>query len=433
MADRPNVLVFVSHDSGRCVSPLGYDTFDTPNCERLAAEGVTLTRAFCTTPLCSPARGALLTGRYPHQNGLNGLVGDHRGFRLHESERHAARLFADAGYESVLCGQVHESNDCTTLGFQRFLCGPGEKHNDGGDLLDYGRGIGEWLAGRDTGRPFYLQVGCSDTHRDWRKRAEPDSSRGVWQPPYLEPLPDVADDVAAFQGGMKRLDEGIGGILDALDRAGVADTTMCVFTTDHGEDLPSAKGTCYDPGIGVFCFLRYPRGGWGAGRRFDELVSHVDILPTLLEACGVDAPDNLAGRSQLARLNGDADEPVRDAIFAGKTFHDGFDPRRAVRTQRWKYICYLELVAGRDVRHATFNRQHQMLRPTHPAGPEELYDLEQDPHELHDLAGDPDHADVLVAMRHRLAEHMKATEDPLLHGPISSPRYEQVRAQLREA
>ncbi len=429
MAARPNVLVFISHDTGRCVSPIGYPTFHTPACERLATEGITCTRMFSTRPLCSPARAALLTGRHPHQIGVDGLVGPMRGFRLHDDERHAARLFADAGYESVLCGQVHETDDCRTLGFERFLCGPGERYNDGGDLLDFGDGIGAWLRTRDPDRPFYLQIGCSDTHYRWSKRAGSDTSRGLWRPPYLKDLPAVREEVAAFQGGVRRLDEGIGRILAALDTAGLTDNTLCVFTTDHGEDFPLAKGTCRDPGIGVFCFLRYPAGGWDVGRTADALLSHVDVLPTLLEACGLAVPDRVAGRSFLPLLEGQPYEP-NEAVFAGKTYHDTFDPRRAVRTDRWKYIRYLDLIPRKDVRAATLTRQHMAALETRVLGPEELYDLEADPDETTDLARDPAHAEVLAAMRLRLVAWMRSTDDPLLAGPVTCPTFARLRDEL---
>ena len=272
-AGRPNVLLYICHDAGDCVSPYGYPTFDTPNFERLAADGVRFANSFCTFPVCSPSRAAIVTGRYPHQNGVDGLVGRQRGFAFHEGETHAARHFAGAGYESVLCGQIHESDDCTTLGFERFLCGPGTEYNDGGDLLTFGQGIADWLASRDASRPFYLQIGSSDVHRDWAKRAEPDDRLGVWQPPYLHGTEEVRREVCEFQGAIKRLDQGLGYILGAIDDSGVAENTIVVVTTDHGADFLMAKSTLRDPGLRTYLFMRPPCRwvGAGAGRGGDDL------------------------------------------------------------------------------------------------------------------------------------------------------------------
>ncbi len=429
MPKRPNVLVFVSHDTGRCIAPYGYSTFHTPACDRLAAEGLRCAQAFCTSPLCSPARGSLFTGRYPHQNGVDGLVGRHRGFAFHAGERHAARVFGDAGYESVLCGMVHESDNCQSLGFEGFLAGPGEQHNDGGDLLTFGEHIASWLSTRDAQRPFYLQIGCSDTHRQWTKRAQPDRSLGIWQPPYLTATEEVQEEVAEFQGGVRRLDEGIGRILQALDEAAVADETLCVFTTDHGADFPNAKGTLRDPGIEVFLLLRYPP--WGAGRVLDPLISHVDILPTLLAACGIPDEAQIAGRSFLPLLTGAGDDQAREAIYACKTYQDQYDPRRAIRTTRWKYQRYFSLQPYSDLRKATIERQHQIAYAGSTFGhPEELYDLSLDPQERQNLAEDPEHRDTLEDLRRRLALWMRSTNDPLLDGPVECPAYRRYREEF---
>jgi arylsulfatase A-like enzyme len=428
----PNILLYICHDAGRCVSPYGYDTFDTPHFARLAATGVRCANHFCTFPVCSPSRAAIVTGRYPHQNGVDGLVGPDRGFAFHPGEVHAARRFADAGYESVLCGQVHETDDCTTLGFERFLCGPGTAYNDGGDLLDYGAGIAAWLAARDAGRPFYLQLGSSDVHRQWTKRAAPDDRLGIWRPPWLHDTAEVRRDVAEFQGGVKRLDEGLGRILAALDRAGVADQTIVAMTTDHGADFPLAKSTLRDPGIETYLFLRYPAGGWGAGRVVDELISNVDLLPTLLEAAGLPVPGVMAGRSFLPLLTG-ADHRPREAVFAEKSFADRYDPRRCVRTRTHKYIRYFELDSCCNVRPATVERLGQCRLPWLRIESEALYDLAADPGETTNLAGEPGQAAVLADLRGRLARWMRDTGDPLLHGPMESPAYRRRRRELAAA
>ncbi len=432
---RPNVVVLMTHDTGQHISPYGIETVRTPHCERLAAEGVLLERSFCTAPLCSPSRAACFTGRYPHQNGVMGLVGSTAvggwDLSLKPEERHAAALFREAGYATCLCGNIHESNHFERLGFDEAINGSGEWANNGGDSLAHGAAISEWLAARDPGRPFYMQIGMQETHREWgRLGTPPDESGGVWMPPYLKDLPEVRAEMAQLQGAVHRYDTALGSILDALEERDAVEDTIFVSTTDHGIDVPRAKGTFYDPGIEVLLIMRYPGGGWGAGRRVPQMVSNVDVLPTLLEACGMDVPANVEGRSFLPLLRGEDYEP-REVLFAEKTYHDTYDPTRALRTERHKYIRYFEVCIFQDLRAATVPRVHWFKEPEYARRRvvEELYDLEADPLEEHNLADEPDHAERIADLRGRLARWMRETDDPLLRGPVPSAYY---AARLRE-
>jgi len=159
---QPNVVMFMTHDTGRHLSPYGIETVYTPHSETLAQTGVVFKQAFCTSPLCSPSRASCVTGRYPHQNGVMGLAGKPPGaFDLYETEKHAAQIFADAGYESVLCGFEHETLDCKRVGFETVMCGVGKGNNGGGDLRTYGDALSQWFKNRDGKKPFYLQNGRS--------------------------------------------------------------------------------------------------------------------------------------------------------------------------------------------------------------------------------------------------------------------------------
>ncbi len=432
MPARPNVLLLISHDTGRFVSPYGYDTVRTPAFEQLAAESVRCAKAFSTCPLCSPARSAITTGRYPHQNGVMGLTGEPTGgFDLYPTERHAARLFGEAGYEAALCGFEHEARDCRAVGFETVMCGRGGV-NGGGDLLAYGESLDPWLRDRAPARPFYLQIGCHETHRDWALHSTPpDEANGVWRPPYLLDLPEIRADVAHLQGATRRLDEGLGRILDLLDRHGVGDDTIVIATTDHGLDLPRAKGTFYDPGIEVFLFCRW-RNHWRAGAVEHRLLSQIGLLPTLLESCGLPLPNNLAGPSFAGLLRGETCA-MPDAVFAEKTYHDTYDPTRALRTARLKYIRYFEANIFQDLRLATMTNRHWWSLDWRRRSVEELYDLEADPLETRNLAADPEHAETLAELRGQLRDWMCATDDPLLNGPVASPFYAAQLAAFRDS
>ncbi len=243
-------------------------------------------------------------------------------------------------------------------------------------------------------------------------------------PPYLKDLPELREEMALFQGCVQRYDAVLGTLLDVIDKHGLAEDTIFVSTTDHGIDIPRAKGTFYDPGIEVLMLMRYPAGGWGEGRVADEMISNIDLLPTLLEACGIEAPDNFEGRSFLPLLTG-GDYVPNDCVFAEKIFHDSYDPTRAIRTDRYKYIRYFEVCIFYDLRAATVPRTQYFPHSPLRSDIEELYDLEADPLEMNNLAADPAHQDVLADLRRRVGQWMRATDDPQLRGPISSPYYSQ--------
>lgn len=433
-SSRPNVVLFISHDTGRFLSPYGVKTVRTPTFERFAAEGVLFENAFATAPLCCPSRASCTTGRYPHQNGVNGLTSPLLGgWDFHPDERHAARLFADAGYESVLCGFELESPLWQNLGFSRAISGSGGWYNGGGDLRNHAREIDSFLNERDGARPFFLQIGCHETHLEWTQfETPPDESLGVATLPWLRDLPDVRREMAEFQGAVARMDQCVGEMLRVLDGRGLAEDTIVVLTTDHGIDFPRAKGTLLDAGIETFLLMRFPRDGWSAGRRVSEMVSNVDVLPTLLDAAGIAMPDNLAGRSFLPLLRGEPFTP-RDRVFAEKTYHDTYDPSRAVRTATHKYIRHFEVNIFQDLRLATETRRHYLRDDWRRRHHEELYDLRSDPHERVNLATDPSQARLLKSLRSDLLQWMEQTNDPLLRGPVPSPHYASLLREFRDS
>ena len=434
-SQRPNVVVMVSHDTGRFVSPYGYSTVQTPNFERLAQTSVTFDACFCTTPLCAPARAALLTGLYPHQNGMMGLPSDMLGdWDMVRKDRHLAAVLKGHGYRTVLCGFEHETHDFFSVGFEEGIHGIGKGNNGGKTILGVGSHIDQWFADHPdagTERPFYMQIGCHETHRSWTKSAKPYGEKGVWKAPYLIEDPAIDNEMEEFQGACNTLDDGLGEILDVFDRRGFTKDTLFVITTDHGIDFPRAKGTLFDPGVEVLLFMRYDAGGWQAGERCGAMVSHVDVYPTVLEACGIPVPEDTAGKSFLSVLKGSADTVTRDAVYLEKTYHDNYDPMRALRTDRYKYVLNFDAQTLYDVRVATAPRYNWFRFPYKKSHREELYDLWNDPAESNNLAGDAAYAPICQQLKAQLAQWMKETEDPLLEGPVPSPYHLRVSEEMK--
>jgi arylsulfatase A-like enzyme len=229
--------------------------------------------------------------------------------------------------------------------------------------------------------------------------------------------------MASYKASARSLDQGVGAVLNALDDHDIADDTIVILTTDHGLAFPGAKATLTDRGIGVLLIMRGP-GGFHGGRVSEALVSQIDLYPTICELIGIDTPGFVQGRSVLPVMRKDVDD-VNDAIFAELTYHAAYEPQRAIRTKRWKYIRRfgereLPVLANIDdgPTKDLFIAEGWAERPL-PR--ESLHDLLFDPAESHNLVDDPSHLGVLAELQGRLDAWMRDTDDPLLDGDVDPP------------
>jgi arylsulfatase A-like enzyme len=229
--------------------------------------------------------------------------------------------------------------------------------------------------------------------------------------------------MAAFKASARKLDQGVGAVLDALEKSGKADNTLVICTTDHGLAFPGAKATLTDRGIGVMLMMRGP-GGFSGGKVYDAMVSHLDLFPTICDLLNIERPYWLQGKSLLPLIRNETDQ-VRDAIFAEMTYHAAYEPQRAVRTSRWKYIRRFDNHQGPILPNCDDGPSKEFLLQygwrERPSVTEQLYDLIYDPNEACNLAYAPSHSSVLQEMRTRLEDWMKDTDDPLLNGPVPAP------------
>jgi len=332
---RDNVLVVHWHDLGRCLSGYGHPGVRSPRLDQLAAEGILFTRAHAAAPLCSPSRGSLFTGRYPHSNGLVGLA--HHGWEYRAGVRTLPQILGDAGWYSALFGMQHETSYPARLGFDEF--------DVSNSYCEYVvPKAQEWLtesAPFEDGDPFLLTAGFFETHRPYpHDRYEPADPSTVEVPDYLPDTPEVRLDLAEFYGAVEVADTAVGRLLDTLAETGLDASTWVVFFTDHGPAFPRAKSTLYDAGTGIAMMIRPPTRLAAAPRVYDELFGGVDLVPTMLDLLGVDIPADVEGMSHAISLLNPASSapPVRDHVYAEKTYHDSFDPIRAIRTKEYSYI-----------------------------------------------------------------------------------------------
>jgi arylsulfatase A-like enzyme len=409
-----NVVYLHSHDTGRYIQPYGH-AISTPHLQKLAEEGVLFRQAFCEAPTCSPSRAAMLTGQSAHSSGMLGLA--HRGFKLNDTKQHIVATLRTAGYHSVLAGIEHVSGgDRSSLGYDTTL-----PSNDGET------NAATWLDTNPT-EPFFLDVGFSETHRNAKAggafagSGQQGDSRYCLPP---SPLPDTIEtrrDMADFKTAAARLDSKIGIVLDALRRNGLMERTLIIYTTDHGIPFPHMKCSLTDHGMGVSLIMRGPE--FPGGTVIHAMVSHIDVFPTLCEYVGVTPPDWLQGKSMLPLVQSDAAE-INDAIYAEVTYHAAYEPKRAVRTKRWKYIRNFGDRRKPVLANCDLGDSKQLWLDNDWAGQslaaEELYDLLFDPVERCNLADDARYSSVKQDMATRLKVWMERTCDPLLDGPVPLP------------
>lgn len=428
MKGKPNIILFITHDQGQFLgcynSPQTPNSLNTPNLDNLATKGIRFTNYFCTAPQCSPSRSSILTSLYPHQNKLMGLV--HRGWTLPPSNKTLPMYLKENGYSTHLIGLQHESRDPTTLGYDtvskrkrefRYSCKNMEKL--------YYRFLSDY---KNEEKPFYACFGVWEAHRPFKGYGDSVDPNKVKIPPYLPNHQSIKEDLAEYYSAIHVIDKTIGVLINYLEDTGLRDNTLFIYTTDHGEPYPRAKCTLYDPGIKTSLLISLPNSEiFSNGAVHNQMVSNVDLLPTLLDFIGGDIPKQIEGKSFLSYLANN-DQPFREAIFTEKSFHEFYDPIRSIRTKEYKYIINFEKME-RSYQIDSFyandpiGKYIEKLINT-PRSEEELYNLNKDPKELDNLAYDKSYKDIKIELKQKLFNWMKKTDDPIIKGKIKELRGE---------
>ena len=406
--ERPNVLWIYGEDLSPDLSCYGTPAVETPNIDRLAAQGVRYTNAFVTCPVCSPSRSALITGTYQtHFDAHN-----HRSNRekpLRADMKLITDSFREAGYFTCNSpGPPYNRRGKTDFNFQR------ESPFDGIDWSE-----------RAEGQPFYAQMNIPDTHRVFKPDPErPIPPEDVALPPYYPDHPLVRKDWALYLESIQILDKKVGQILKRLDDEGLSDNTIVFFMSDHGRAHIRCKQFLYDGGIHIPLIVRAPNGV-EPNTVDDTLISGVDFAPTTLSLAGIDIPDFMQGQVFLGPA-----ATSREAIFAARDRCDGTDDRiRCVRTHDYKLIRnyhperpYMQFNGYKKQQYPLWSllpllsatgelsaAQAHFMKQTRP--PEELYHLKSDPFETNNLASDPDYDTVRGELAGQLDTWMAETGD----------------------
>ncbi|AVQ27168.1 N-sulfoglucosamine sulfohydrolase [Fusobacterium ulcerans] len=425
-----NVIYINTHDSGRMLSPYGYD-IPTENLKKLAEDSVVFTNAFCAGPTCSPSRAALLTGIFPHQNGMLGLA--QRGFSLYNPEKHLANFLKNNGYNTCLCGIQHEygwyldleKNGLHNLGYNEIITTDSKPFKkEELHLWDRNNAVEvvKWLDNYENDKPFLLSFGMHSTHRPYPMEVADFIDERYVVPPYpITNNEENRHDHAQYMTTAHYADENIKMIVDALKRNNLYENSIIIFTTDHGLAVPFNKCNLTDTGIGVSLIMKVPEAA-SNGKIVDSLVSQIDVFPTLCELLNLDKPEYLEGKS-FAEAFADNKAVLDEYIFAEVNFHTSYEPIRCVRTKRYKYIKYYDETWNKvnlsnmdeSVPKDFLMKNGLKEKIKYKEG---LFDLYFDPTERNNLADDSKYQEVLEKLRKVLYEKQVKTDDPILKGAL---------------
>ena len=442
--ERPNILLLLAEDMSARVGAFGDAVAVTPNLDALAAQGVRYDNVFTTAGVCAPSRAALITGI--HQNAIG--AGHMRSHGFTEANYKAVpppdvkafpELLRAAGYFTYVSTKLDYQFSGTNVGQGPFTIWDEESFSANGV---------SWRM-RPAEAPFFGMYAYMETHESglfprwgW-PRSLVQVIMGAYQsflhwdgedvvapdavsvPPYYPDTPEVRRDIARHYNNIYTMDRRVGELLAELERDGLAEDTIVIWSTDHGDGLPRAKREVFDSGIRVPMIIRWPekfRPPDANPGDFDHrLISFVDLAPQILALAGVPVPDVMNGRAFV-------NAPARKYIFAAKDRMDKWpDRQRAVRDANYKYIrsdragtvaaqplafrenlssmrsLWEEWEAGR------MNSRQKRWFESRPQ--EELYDLAADPHELVNLARNPDYVEVLSRLRSALVDWQSRVED----------------------
>ena len=404
---RPNIVWIMLEDWGYQLSCYDEPGVSTPNIDGVAQDGIRFTNSFCTAPVCSPSRSAMITGFHQnyidaHQHRTNGSGFERK--PLPNGIQPISHLLEESGY---------------------FTCLMGARKTDFNFTLDKPAFQGEDWSEREDGQPFFAQITFAGTHRRWKRdRQDTISVEEVRLPPYYPQTQLAKRDWANGLEAMQIVDRQVGSILQRLEEEGLADQTAVFIIGDNGRCMPRGKQFLYDGGIQVPIIARWP-GKVESGLVNDDMVSTLDITKTILDLAGVKTPYELHGSNLF-----DGSTKDREYIFAARDKMDStHDAMRAIRSKQFKLIHNLmperaycqynnykersyPVLAELNVLNLRGDLSDEQALFMAECKPEfELFNLASDPWELNNLADDPEYQEV----KHELLKKLTDWRENTIH------------------
>lgn len=426
--ERANILWISTEDMSPRIGPYGDPIARTPNLDRLASEGLRFTNAFTTAPVCAPSRAAIITGMYQNAIGAQHMRTTENTIAELPGPYLAVPPFYVKAFPEVLraAGYYTTNNSKTDYQF-------GEPFT----IWDESGPNAHWRNRPDASQPFFAVFNLMITHES--RAFPPDSGANphaprvtdpatVEVPPYYPDTRAVREELARVYDNIAEMDRQVGEILEQLEEDGLADHTIVFYWSDHGDGLPRAKRSLYDAGLHVPLLIRWPQAlspPFTPGSVNDEMVSFIDLAPTVLALAGIDVPVHMQGRVLL----GPTAVPAPKFVFAARDRMDvEYDMMRSARDQRFLYIRnfqpelpYAGFIPYRNqsaIMQEWLRRQAEgglsgapalWMQNSRPS--EELYDIRADPHQIDNLAGDPAYRATLERMRKAVQDWMARIDD----------------------
>ncbi|TPX07266.1 uncharacterized protein E0L32_010860 [Thyridium curvatum] len=457
--NQKNVLLMVADDLGLMLGCYGLDAIKTPHADQLAEQGTRFTNAYASTASCSGSRSTIYTGLHTHQNGQYGLLQGWCHFQTLEHVETTPQIFNSLGYQTGIIGKVH--------------VGPSESYpweynleSLSRDVRDNAAQAGQFFdKAAENGRPFHLTIGFRDPHRDETREGfgnDEDDVKDLPVPDYrpdeveipsfISDVPELRTELTEYYKSISRMDLGIGLVLEELKKRGLDQNTLVIFVSDNGSPFLNSKTTLYDAGVRLPLLVRQP--GAKGGVVNPNMVSFLDILPACIEWAGYkDSDIKTANTGKSPKRLGNSFLPIlsearklpagewKQHVFGSHTFHEiqNYWPTRFMRDHRYKYhrnIAWrLDFPFATDLYSSLSWEGIRNAAAPAPAdqtdtpevmlgrrrlenyifrGPEELFDLKNDPEEIDNLANKPEYEAVLKEMRAELEDWQYQTDDPWL-------------------
>jgi len=419
--ERPNILWLSCEDIGPLLGCYGDPLAKTPHLDKLASEGVLYSHAYTTAGVCAPCRSGIITGIIQTTLGTQHMRCQ---AKLPDFIKPFPLLLRQAGYY------------CTNNSKKDY------QFSEPVETWDESSKKAHWRERKDKRQPFFSVFNFTGCHESGIGNAAKYESvvKGLTRqdrdeaartlPPYYPNTPVTREDWGRYYDVVQAMDRWVGDLLSQLEEDGLAEETIVMFWSDHGVGLPRAKRWLYESGTHVPLIVRIPsryrRNGQGEpGTVADQLVSSIDLGPTVLNLAGVPVPSHMQGEPFL----GEALPAPRSYIFGARDRMDErYDIIRMVRDQRYRYIRNYEPLKPYYQYMNTPEKGATMreLRRLHEAGQlpleaelfwakrkpvEELYDVEKDPHEIHNLAENESYREILERMRRVHLDWVKASVD----------------------
>ena len=444
--DRPNIVWFTCEDISPTLSMYGDSTAKTPNLDQLAKEGIVFDNVFAVVGVCAPSRSSIITGMYPTSIGTMHMrtAKDIQswGKRDYSGESMAMDINGDnvPNYSTV----IPEFVKCFTeyMRIAGYYCINNAKTDyqfaAPATAWDENNTKGDWTH-TPKGKPFFYVFNHGVTHESqiWKRKNKPQTVD-----PKIVPLPSyypddsiVRQDVARNYSNIEVLDRQIGEKIQRLKDAGLYENTIIFFFSDHGGPLPRGKRLHYDSGLKVPFIVRIPDKykakygldpSWVKNGRVENLISFVDLAPTLLSITGYDIPGYIQGKAFMGPQK--VSEPRKYIYGTADRFDEHTDRNRVVRDSRYLYVrnYHTEIPAYKDIAYRRNIDMMNRLLELHKLGrlnaaqnywfrlyktKEEFYDCQTDPDNVHNIIDDPKYADKIAELRQAMDNWLAQTGD----------------------